>query len=136
MVQRVYEEPEFSEVLEKVPLEVRRSLTFEQRSAISAALRESRRNHGIDIRFVIPLFFTQFYVVFQTGKDRRRSTVEQMVDRRIDAVRWGMAGLLGVGGLTALVVGLVLAYLAKSRGGIDLIPNAHGSDVVKGLGIR
>lgn len=74
MVQRVYEEPEFCEVLELVPLNVRRSLTFEQRSAITQALKQSRRKHAIDIRLTVPLIFTQLYVVLFVGKDLRRAT--------------------------------------------------------------
>ena len=136
MVQRVYEEPEFCEVLELVPLEVRQSLTFEQRAAISLAVRESRRRHAVDIRFVVPLIFTQLYFVLFIGKDRRRETVEKMVDRRAEAGRLGMAGVLAFGVMALVVFGLVGAYVAKSRAGIDLMPNAHGTDVVRGLGIR
>ncbi|MBC8065507.1 MAG: hypothetical protein H7Y17_11795 [Chlorobia bacterium] len=136
MVQRVYEEPEFCEVLELVPLDVRQSLTFEQRAAISLAVRESRHKHSVDIRFIVPLIFTQLYFVLFIGKDRRRETEEKMVNRRNEAGRLGTAGLIAFGVMTLVVFGLVGAYVAKSRAGIDLMPNAHGTDVVKGLGIR
>ncbi|MBN9501077.1 MAG: hypothetical protein BGO01_11910 [Armatimonadetes bacterium 55-13] len=136
MVQRVYEEPEFSEVLERVPLEIRRSLTFEQRSAITAALRESRRKHAIDIRFVIPLIFTQLYFVLFVGKDLRRETQEKMVDRRQEAGRWVIAWVLGIGALVALIVFLVCGYILKSKAGIDLMPDSHASDLLRQAGIR
>lgn len=129
MVQRVYEEPEFSEVLDRVPLEIRQSLTFEQRSAISQALKESRRKHAIDIRFVIPLIFTQLYFVLFLGKDRRRAIEEKMLERRSSAGRWGLAIILGVGAVGMTVFLLVGAYVAKSKAGIDLMPNSHASDL-------
>jgi len=120
MVQRVYEEPEFSEVLDRVPLEVRQSLTFEQRSAISQALKESRRK--------------QLYFVMFIGKDRRLAIEEKMLDRRTSAGRWGLAILLGIGAVGMTIFLVVGAYIAKSKAGIDLMPNAHASDLLKGFG--
>lgn len=136
MVQRVYEEAEFSEVLDRVPLEIRQSLTYEQRTAISQALRESRRKHAIDIRFVIPLIFTQLYFVLFIGKDRRRETEARMIERRSEAGRWGIATFIAVSAVVMVLFLAVGAYVAKSRAGIDLLPNAHGSDLAKGLGVR
>jgi hypothetical protein len=136
MVQRVYEEPEFCEVLELVPLEVRRSLTFEQRTAITQALKESRRKHAIDIRLTVPLIFTQLYVVLFVGKDLRRKTQDKLINRRNEAGRWGIAAALGVGVLVLLVALLAGGYVVKSKAGIDLMPNSHAKDVVRGLGVR
>ena len=136
MVQRVYEEPEFCEVLELVPLDVRRSLTFEQRSAISQALKQSKRKHAVDIRLTIPLLFTQFYVVLFMGKDLRRATQEKMLNRRGEVGRWGIASILGIGALVFIAALLVAGYVAKSKAGIDLMPNSHASDLVRGLGGR
>jgi hypothetical protein len=136
MVQRAYEEPEFCEVLERVPLEVRRSLTFEQRAAIGQALRETRRKHAIDIRLPIPLIFTQLYFVLLVGKDLRRSTADKLINRRTEASRWGMAGLLSIFCLVLLVGGLVAAYVVKSKAGVNLMPNSHAKDVLQGLGVR
>lgn len=136
MVQRAYEEPEFSDVLERVPLEVRRSLTFEQRSAISAALRETRRKHAIDLRFVIPLIFTQLYVCFFIGKDLRRETQIKMIDRRTNASRLAMAWTLGIASLVVIGGILVSLYVIKSKAGIDLMPNSHASDLLRQAGIK
>ena len=136
MVQRVYEEADFTEVLDNVPLEIRQSLTFEQRAAISQALIESRRKHAIDIRFVVPLLFTQLYCVLFIGKDQRRVVEAKMMERRSEASRLGLAGILAVGAVAMVLFLAIGAYLAKSRAGIDLLPNAHGSDLAKGLGVR
>lgn len=136
MVQRAYEEPELSEVLDRVPLEVRQSLTFEQRSAISKALKETRRNHAVDVRFSIPLIFTQLYFVTFIGKDRRRAVQEKMVERRSNAGRFGIAMILATGAIALTGFMVVGAYVAKSRAGIDLMPNTHASDLVKGISGR
>lgn len=136
MAQRAYEEPEFNEVLERVPLEVRRSLTYEQRVAITAALRETRRRHAIDIRFVIPLLFTQLYFVLFVGKDLRHATQAKLIDRRANASKLAIAWTLGVGGLLVLLVLLVAGYVLKSKAGIDLMPNSHASDLLRSAGMR
>jgi len=136
MVQRAYEEPEFSDVLERVPLEVRRSLTYEQRAAISEALRETRRKHAIDLRFVIPLIFTQLYVCFFVGKDLRRETQIKMIDRRNNASRLAIAWALGITGLVVLGVLFVSLYVIKSKAGIDLMPNSHAGDVLRAAGFK
>jgi len=136
MVQRAYEEPEFNEVLERVPLEVRRSLTFEQRSAIAAAVKETRRKHKIDIRFVIPLIFTQLYVCFFVGKDLRRETELKLIDRRTNASRLALAWTLGIAGIVFLLVMLTSLYIIKSKAGIDLMPNSHAGDLLRDAGIK
>jgi hypothetical protein len=136
MVQRAYEEPEFNEVLERVPLEVRRSLTFEQRSALGVALRETRRKHTIDLRFPIPLIFTQLYFVLLVGKDLRRDTQDKMISRRTEAGHWGMAAVIGIFVLVLAVAGLAIAYFAKSKAGVDILPDAHAKDVLRGLGVK
>ena len=136
MVQRAYEEPEFSDVLERVPLEVRRSLTFEQRSAISAALQETRRKHKIDLRFVIPLIFTQLYVCFFIGKDLRRDTELKMIDRRSNASRLAIAWTLGIASLAILIVLAVSLYVLKSKAGIDIMPNSHAGDLLRAAGLK
>jgi len=136
MVQRAYEEPEFSDVLERVPLEVRRSLTYEQRSAISEALRETRRKHPVDIRFVLPLLFTQLYVCFFVGKDLRRDTQLKLIDRRTNASRMALAWTLGVAGVVVIGVLLVCFYVLKSKAGIDLMPNSHAGDLLRAAGIK
>ncbi len=136
MVQRAFEDSTFTDVLERMPTDIRQTLTFEQKAALSQALRESRRKHAVDIRFPIPLLFTQLYVVLFIGKDRRLSTTERIIERRADASRWGMASLLAIGMMVLVGAGLVGAYVAKSRAGIDLLPNSHASDVARDFGFR
>lgn len=53
-----------------------------------------------------------------------------MLNRRGEAGRWGIATALGVGVLVAIAALLVGGYVAKSKAGIDLMPNAHAKDVI------
>ena len=134
MVNRAYEEPEFCEVLERVPLHIRHSLTFEQRAAIAQAVVETRRKHAVDVRIPIPLVFTQLYLVCLVGRDTRRETLLKLKSRNTGLAQWGTAGLIGAFGLAITCVGLGAAYVAKSQSGIDLFAGTHAKDVLQGLG--
>jgi hypothetical protein len=136
MVTRAYEEPEFCDVLERVPTDIRQTLTFEQRSAIATAMKESRHKHALDVRVPVPLVFTQFYLVCFIGKDQRRETESKLSSRRIGIAQWGAASLMGVFGLALTCVGLCAAYFAKSQSGINLFADLHAKDVLHGLGLR
>jgi hypothetical protein len=134
MVTRAYEEPAFCEVLERVPKEIRQSLTFEQRSAIAQAVKESQRRHFVDVRIPIPLFFIQLYFVCFLGKDSRRETRVKLGSRRLGLAQWGTAGLMGVFGLALTCAGITAAYVVKSKSGVDLLSDLHAKDVLQGLG--
>jgi hypothetical protein len=135
MVQRVYEEADFCDVLELMPIEIRRSLTFEQRSAISAAVIKSRRRHAVDVRVGIPLLFTQLYLVFFMGKDTRRATQQRLIERRCGLGQWGMAAIVSLFGLLLTGTGLAAAYYVKSKSGINLFSDMHAKDFIRGFGV-
>lgn len=111
-------------VLEQVPLHVRSELTPEQLEAIREAVGRSmpRAKHDVDLRFVIPLWFTQYYVVLFAGRDRRRLVREVLVERRgqvgIQCTAWGLTALL----VLATLFALAALYVVKSYSGIDLFP--------------
>ena len=134
MATRAYEEPEFCEVLERVPMEIRQSLSFEQRTAIAQAVRESRKRHSVDVRIPIPLFFTQLYLVCFLGRDSRRETQLKVGKRRLFFAQWGAASLMGVFGMLLTGAGLIAAYVAKSQSGVNLFSDIHAKDVLQSLG--
>ncbi len=56
----------------KLPPEVRESLSEAQTSALVRAANDcGRREHGIDIRFSLPLLSKRFYVALLSGEERR-----------------------------------------------------------------
>jgi hypothetical protein len=134
MVQRVLDDPYSDEVLHGIPEEIRRTFSTEQRVAIKRAIAAPRR-HGVDLRFVIPLFFTQVYVVLMVGKDRRHSVQKVQHERRTAMQRMTLATLLAFAGLILLMAALALAYVGKSRAGIDLSPNSHLKDNLRQVGL-
>lgn len=121
-------------MLERVPKEIRQSLTFEQRAAIAQAVKDSRRKHAVDVRVPIPLVFTQLYLVCFVGRDTRRETQVKLSNRRLGLSQWGTAALMGAFGLAIACVGLTAAYVAKSQSGINLFADLHAKDVLQGLG--
>ncbi|MCX7992923.1 MAG: hypothetical protein N2651_04555 [Fimbriimonadales bacterium] len=111
---------------EALPADALRNLTPEQYHALKRALQTQQKRHWLDIRGVIPLFFTQFYFVFLLGPDRRRETQEVLFERRA-AVREGTAKLVGGVALTIFLTLLSLSALAvwyvfKCIVGADVLP--------------
>lgn len=111
-------------VLEQVPLHVRSEFTPEQLEAIRIAVGRTlpKARHDVDLRFVIPLWFAQFYVVMFAGRDRRREVSEVLFDRRVQAGRGGTVLVLTVFLAIGTLIGLGLLYVVKSVAGIDLFP--------------
>lgn len=118
-------------VMREVPAHVRTTMTEEQIKAVKTAVADTARNkrHAVDIRFVLPLFFTKLYFVLLVGKDTRSSTLDVEDDRRARA-GFHMSGL-AVGVVTAIVLAVVFAalYVIKSKMGIDLF-EWHLSDML------
>jgi hypothetical protein len=133
MVQKVLDDPYSDEVLQSIPLEVRQTLTTEQRVAIKQAL--AGRKHGVDVRFVLPLFFTQLYFVVLVGKDRRHQTHRVTYERRAAVGRFGTAFGIAFVGIVAILIALGGLYVAKSRAGVDLFPNSHLKDSARQIGL-
>ena len=113
-------------LVEKVPGDVRATMSEEQLKAVRYA---AGRKHALDVRFTVPLLFTQLYFVFLVGKDTRTETVVVRHERRSETNRyaevWALALLSGLAVMTAVVV----LYVLKSRAGIDLFPG-HARDYV------
>ena len=116
-------------VVRDVPPRVRATMTEEQIKAVRSAVERSvaKRRHAIDVRFVLPLLFTQIYVVLLVGKDTRRTTLLAQEERRARAGFHASAAAIAIASAIALAVAFAVLYLLKSRLGINLF-NGHLKD--------
>jgi hypothetical protein len=116
--------------LSNIKPEVFKTLNLVQLEAIRQAISANApfRQHPIDIRIALPLFFVKFYLVFLVGQDRRSDTRARESLRRT-AVR-GMTFILILYGLVALSIPLIflMLYALKSLMGIDIFPDQHLRD--------
>ena len=119
-------------VIDKIDPKVRASLSPRQFSSIEKAIKESRplQGHPVDIRGVLPLFFSRYYYVLLMGRDRRPPT------RRKEQVRRGnylsktaLIILFGMG--PCFMFFLFIAYLLKAVLGINLFSDLHLIDLIK-----
>lgn len=113
-------------VVDEVPTHVRATMTEDQLKAVRSA---AKKRHALDIRFTLPLGFTQLYFVFLVGKDTRRETLEVQSERRTNTRIHLTTGAIAVISVLTVVVTAVALYILKSKAGIDLFP-FHVRDVV------
>ncbi len=90
--------------------------------------RKKRKSKLIDIRFVIDLLFSRFYVVLMVGKDIRKGQRSYPTSRATKAGNMIAAFILIVA-MNLLISAILLLglYLLKSALNIDLMPG-HFSD--------
>ncbi|WP_320821671.1 hypothetical protein [Reinekea sp.] len=116
--------------LSNIKPEVFKTLNLVQLEAIRQAISANApfRQHPIDIRVALPLFFVKFYFVFLIGQDNRSDTRARESLRRT-AVK-GMMFVLILYGLVALSIPVIffLLYAFKSLIGIDLFADRHLGD--------
>ncbi len=91
----------------------------------------SPKNHPIDVRGTIPLFFTKYYFVYLMGRDRREDTQRVEIERRYTANMLGVAIVFIIISLPVIIFVFVALYLMKSALGIDIFPHQHLSDFFK-----
>lgn len=120
--------------LAKLASPIRESLTLEQLEAFHQILNEAIPKPSpklVDLRFVIDLVVSRFYVVLFIGKDRRkkqRRYIPQVITRIGNTIAVVLI-LLGANlALSAFI--LLAAYLFKSALGVDLLPG-HFPDTIK-----
>jgi hypothetical protein len=112
-------------VVDEVPVDVRATMSEEQIKAVRTA---TRRRHSVDVRFTIPLFFTQLYFVMLVGRDTRRGSIDVARERRGRAgVHLSNAAVLVLSALVVLTAAALL-YVLKSRSGVNLF-SGHLRDV-------
>lgn len=126
------DDPFIAEVLYVLPPEAMRQLSWEQQQQVKESLRPGapRSRHRIDWRLTIPFFFTQFYVVFQVGKDRRKEVTKVMNERRRSAKGFFTSVGVLIGAIVVFVVGFVGLYVVKSATGINIFKKDHLQDYV------
>lgn len=120
---------------EALPADALRNLSPEQYHALKRALQTQQKRHWLDVRGVIPLFFTQFYFVVLFGPDQRRETQEVLFERR-QAVKERTAKLVGGVVLAVflsllLLSGLAVWYGVKCVAGADIIPGFSLSEYLR-----
>ncbi len=113
--------PDFGDRLfERLPADLRASLSPEQRAALQQALRQQWRRHAIDIRHSFGFWRWRWYFVVIAGRDRRELTRRQ--EKFFSMAEFGFwLGYLGF----SILLGLLALYMIKSALGIDLFPNHH-----------
>ncbi len=114
-------------IINKIDPEVYQTFNPAQIEAMVEAISACRplAKHPIDLRGILPLFFSRFYFVLLMGRDRRSETQRIEAERR----RRGafMGGLfLAMCLMSPLVLILLFAaYILKSVMGIDIFPDKH-----------
>lgn len=117
-----------------VNLEVLDSLTPEQWTAIEKYVfnkKGEKQSKLVDIRFVIDLVVTRFYIVLLVGKDRRTEARNYPLSQLLKLGNIVAAILLLLGTNLVISAGIVLVlYLTKSAFGYDFLPG-HINETLK-----
>ncbi|MDY6936883.1 MAG: hypothetical protein SWY16_04380 [Cyanobacteriota bacterium] len=106
--------------------EIRSSLNEEQLAEIRRAIDSAIPKPApkiVDLRFVVDLVLTRFYVVLLVGKDRRKKP-RKYVPNQMAKVGNTLAAIVLLVGLNLTISAFLFfgAYLVKSAFGIDLFP--------------
>lgn len=120
--------------LERIDSYILESLNPEQLQAITSALEQAIPKSSpklVDLRFVVDLVFSRFYIVLFVGKDRRKKQ-RNYTPKGIAKVGNLIAAVILLIGLNLVLSALILlfAYLFKSAIGIDLF-SGHISETLK-----
>lgn len=119
-------------IMNRIPTKIQKSLTVEQKEAIEKAIRSgiTPKEHAIDIRGVIPLFYKKFYFVFHFGRDTRSTTKDNEEERRKMTKHFTNTVFI-IFALSPLLLLLFMAlYFLKSALGINIFPNLHLGDII------
>ena len=118
-------DPYIEAILHNVPEKVARELSPQQWEGFREALRRARDNprHTLDLRFILPLYFTRIYCILILGRDTRERVLHILVERRRRVFSTVGAVVLAGCFLGMLVVTLGVLYVIKTVAGIDLFPS-------------
>lgn len=109
------------------------TFTPKQLEAIRTAVRTSLpKKHALDFRGIIPLFFFRLYFVFLMGRDVRQETHNVEMERRNTSLFMASVLFLAVSMIVLIIFSFGVLYILKSEMGIDLFPDRHLWDVLKG----
>jgi len=127
-------DPYTDSVINHMPDEIRASFSTQQIQALQQALSKSHQQsrHLLDVRMLIPLYWTRFYLVIFMGRDRRSHVQDILIHRRQSSSRTAQIGFIALAAwflITGLAVsGFITFYLIKSALGIDIFPDKHLGD--------
>ena len=113
--------PAFDRIMERIPVDLRRTFTHDQLIALSRASVVVKSPHMIDYRVSIPFFGKRFYLTVLAGRERRslaRLAAEmQLVSVQISKLNTTVLGILLTAGILAAAIAI---YVIKSALGVDL----------------
>lgn len=119
-------------VINKIKPDIRHTLTKEQLKEIKSAISAGSlsKKHPVDIRGIIPLFYSRFYFIFLLGRDRRYKIIRSEGIRRkeTDIIASITFFIFLISPL--LILGFFALYFAKTDLGIDLFPQLHLFDLL------
>lgn len=117
-------------VMGRISTDIRKSLTAEQFNEIRTTISASStgKEHTIDIRGFLPLFFARYYFVILVGRDKRSKTKFLEFNRRNEGNTIYSQVFLLVFIIPIIVITFLAVYALKSELGIDFFPNHHLSD--------
>ncbi len=117
-------------VINKINPKIKRSLTKEQLDEIKCAIAAGTplKKHLVDIRGVIPLFFSRFYFVLLMGRDKRVKTKRTELSRRVesDILASILFSIFII--FPFLSLAFIVLYLSKTELGMDLFSDFHLKD--------
>ncbi|MFK5985966.1 MAG: hypothetical protein QM479_11155 [Pseudomonadota bacterium] len=118
-------------VINQISPEIKKSLTAIQLNEIKSAIAASTplKKHSVDIRGVIPLFFTRFYFVFLLGRDKRLKTKKAELNRRNEGDILVSILLFAFFTLPLLFFLILVIYITKTELNIDLFSEFHFLDL-------
>lgn len=114
-------------VLRRIDPEVLDSLSPDQYNGIKEGISASKpySRHPVDLRGIVPAFFARYYFVLLMGRDKRTVTVKEELQRKQKGALAGGSVFLLFALSPLLVVVLLVLYVFKSAGGIDLVEGEH-----------
>ncbi len=120
--------------IDQLPNQIRDSLTPEQLAAFRNLLQEAIPKPSpkiVDLRFVVDLLISRFYVVLFVGKDRRRKP-RKYLSRRFTRIGNIIAVIILLIAANLTISGLIvlIAYLVKSALNINIMPG-HLPSLIK-----
>jgi hypothetical protein len=120
--------------LEKIEPHILKSFNPEQLQAMASVLEQAIPKPSpklVDLRFVVDLVFSRFYIVLFVGKDRRKRQRKYTTEgiAKVGNIIAAVILLIGINLVVSAFI-LLFAYLFKSAIGIDLLPG-HISETLK-----
>ena len=128
-----YNDKDADYYMHQIPLQVLEKLDKSEREHIKSVIYTALPRSSpklIDLRFVVDLIFTRYFVVLLIGKDRRKQQREHQVSG-ISKFANVIAAIILIIAMSLLVsaVTFLILYLIKSALGIDLF-KGHLTDIL------